>query len=413
MVKKAKNLVVGLDVGSTKVACCLGIQEEGITDILGYGLAPCLGLRRGIVVDIEETVSAISACLEEAERMSGFMIDNAFVGVGGAHIESENSRGVIAVSKADGEISEEDVARAVEAAKTVSLPPNREILHVIPKTFIIDGQEGIKDPVGMSGVRLEVEAHVIGVATGAIKNLTKCVFQSGISINELVFGPLALSKLLLSKKQKEIGTILIDMGAGTTSFAVFEEGDLIHSAVLPIGSSHITNDIAIGLRTSLEVAEKIKRDYGFCDPDQIAEKEIINLKKIDSNEEGEISKRYVAEIIEARISELFSMIKDELRKIDRDGMLPAGAVLTGGGSQLKGLVDVAKENLKLPAQIGVPILEFSGIVDKANNPVYAQAVGLMLWGIEEGGRGGYGKFAINNISNISKKIKDFIKQYLP
>ena len=410
MVKKIKNLVAGIDIGSSKVACCLGTHEEGMTEILGYGTVPCGGLRRGIVVDIEETVSSISACLEEAERMSGIMVENAFVGVGGAHIVSENSRGVIAVSKADGEITDEDVKRVVEAARTVSLPPNREILHVIPKTFIIDGQEGIKDPTGMSGVRLETEAHVIGVATGAIKNLTKCVYQSGITIDELVFGPLALAKLLLTKKQKEIGVVLIDIGAGTTSLAIFEEGNLINSGVLPIGSSHITNDIAIGLRVPLDSAEKIKKEYGFTDPAQVGDKEAINLSKIDKHEEGEASKKYVAEIIEARISELFQMIKDELRKIDRDGMLPAGAVITGGGCQLKGLVDSAKDNLKLPAQIGLPVMEFSGMVDKVNDPLYAQAVGLVLWG-QEGKPRSFTKRV--SFSQIPKKIKEFFKQYLP
>ena len=409
MPKRIKNLVVGLDVGTTKAVCCLGHHEAGVTEILGYGLAPCSGLRRGIVVDIEETVSAISACLEEAERMSGFLIDRAYVGVEGSHIESENSKGVIAVARADGEITENDAERVVEAARAVSLPPNREILHVIPKMFIVDGQEGIKDPVGMNGVRLEVEAHVVGVATGAIKNLTKCVFQSGTNIGELVFGPLALSKLLLSKKQKEIGVVLIDMGAGTTGVAVFEEGDLIHSAILPVGSAHITNDIAIGLRTSIEVAEKIKKELATCNPAQMAEREIINLSKIDKNEEGEVSKKYIAEIIEARLSEIFSMIKEELRKIDRDGMLPAGAVLTGGGSQLKGIVDEAKENLKLPAQVGLPALQLSGMIDKLEDPVYAQAIGLVLWGIEEGGKG----FPRVSVSNIPSKVKDFFKQFIP
>jgi len=410
MFKKSKSLVAGLDIGNSKIACCLGVQREGITDIVGYGSVPCLGLRRGIVVDIEETVSAISSCLEETERMSGFAVDSVYVGIGGTHIESEDSRGIVAVSKADGEINEDDVKRVINAARTVSLPPNREILHVVPKTFVVDGQGGIKDPVGLSGVRLEVEAHVIGVSTGAIKNLTKCVYQSGLHINELVFGPLALSKLLLSKKQKEIGVLILDIGAGTTSFGVFEEGDLIHSGVLPIGSSHITNDIAIGLRTSLDLAEKIKIEYGSCNPDSVAEKESIVLSKIDKNEEGEVSKKYVAEIIEARVSELFSMVRDELKSIERDGMLPAGVILTGGGSQLSGLVDAAKENLRLPAQLGVPILEFSGVVDKIDNPIYAQAIGLVLWGISGDSRQEYEKISV---SGVTKRLKDFIKQYIP
>lgn len=410
MLKRIKNLVFGLDVGTSKVACCLGTHQEGITDILGYSLVPCAGLRRGIVVDIEETVSAISAALEEAERMSGFMIDSAVVGVGGVHIESEDSKGIIAVSKADGEITEDDVKRVIEAARTVSLPPNREILHVIPKGFIVDGEEGIKDPVGMSGIRLEVEAHVIGVATGAIKNLTKCAYQAGISIDDLVYAPLALSKLLLSKQQKETGVLLLDFGAGTTSVSVFEEGTMIYSNVLPIGSSHITNDIAIGLRTSLDIAEKVKKEFGICDPNQVAEKEAIDLSKIDKTGEGEVSRKYVAEIIEARISELFSMVRDELRKIGRDGMLPAGVVLTGGGSQLNGLVDAVKEHLRLPAQIGFPVVSLSGMVDKIEKPVYAQAVGLLLWGIEE-----TPQFSLKHLDlkNLPQKIKDFIKQFLP
>lgn len=409
--KKGKDIIVGLDIGSTKVACCVGQHQEGITSIVGLGEAPCSGLRRGIVIDIEETVSAISASLEGAERISGLPIDHAFVGVGGAHIESENSKGVIAVSRADGEITENDVGRAIEAARAVSLPPNREILHVIPKMFIVDSQEGIKDPVGMSGVRLEVDAHVIGVATGAMKNLTKCIFQSGLDIDELVYDPLACSKLLLSKKQKEIGVVLIDFGAGTTSLAVFEEGDLIHSAVLPVGSAHITNDIAIGLRTSLDVAEKIKKEYGFTDPSQIPEKESINLSKIEKEEEGEVSKKYIAEIIEARISEMLSMTQDELRKIDRDGMLPAGVVLTGGGAKLKGLIDIVKDNLKLPAQVGLPIIEINKVVDKLDDPVYSTATGLVLWGIEEGKKGSI--LSLPKIGGVGSKIKDWFKQFIP
>ena len=407
MLKKIKNAISGIDIGTTKVACCVGRHEEGITEIMGYGTAPCSGLRRGIIVDIEETVSAISAAVEEAERTSGVLIENAYVGVGGTHIESGNSKGVIAVSRADGEITESDVERAVEAAKAVSLPPNREILHVIPKTFIIDGQEGVKDPVGMSGVRLEIDAHVIGVATGAVKNLTKCIYQAGLNINELVFGPLALAKFLLSKKQKEIGVTLIDFGAGTTSMAVFEEGNLIHTVVLPIGSGHITNDIAIGLRTSLEVAEKIKIEYGFSDSSLVADKEIVDLGKIDRNEKSEVSKKYIAEIIEARIAEILTMVKEELRKIDRDGMLPSGIVLTGQGSKLKGIVEQTKNTLKLPAQEGVGAVELSGMVDKIDSPVYSQTVGLILWG-SEGGKTTPIKF-----SSYPSKIKEFFKQFLP
>lgn len=412
-----QNVIVGLDVGTTKVAAAAGSYQENGIEVIGLAKTPNTGLRKGMVADIEETVSAISAVLEETERSAGIPLSSCFVGINGSHISSINSKGVIAVSRADGEITESDVERVIEASRAVAIPPNREILHVIPRSYIVDGQEGIKDPIGMTGIRLEVETHVISGSTSAIKNLTKCVTQAGLDIDGLVFSPLATAKILLSKKQKELGVALLDIGAGTTSMAVFEEGDIIHCGVLPVGSMHITNDIAIGLRISLEAAEKIKLKYGTSCAEKIRDSETIDLSNFEHGETEKAKRKYVAEIIEARLTEIFNMVKDDLKKIGKDGMLPAGIVLTGGGSQLEGLIDFAKNYLRLPAQIGLPMLEASGMVDKLDNPVYATSVGLLLWGLEDippGTKGlGFSKFNIPNMGGVVEKTKNFFKQFLP
>lgn len=408
-----QNVVVGLDVGTNKVAVCAGALSEGGVEVIGLAKAPNTGLRRGVVSDIEETVSAISAALEEAERMAGVPLSSCYVGIGGSQVTANKSKGVIAISRADGEITEADIERVIETSKTISIPPNREILHIIPQHYIVDGQERIKDPTGMSGIRLEVETNVISGSISAIKNLTKCVTQAGLDINGLVFSPLATSKITLTKKQMETGVILIDIGAGTTSFAVFEEGDIIHCNVLPVGSMHITNDIAIGLRISLDTAEKIKIKHGTSVAEKIRETETINLNNFDPQEDQKVSKKYVAEIIEARLTEIFSMIKDELKKINKDGMLPAGAIITGGGSQLQGLLEFAKDYLRLPAKHGHPTLEVSGMVDKIEDPVYATSVGLMLWGLEETPKGNSPKFKIPQMGGLVDKAKNIFKQFMP
>lgn len=408
----AKELIsVGLDIGSTKITTCVGKHDAGNVDIIGIGLATNQGMRRGVIVDIEETVSAISASLEEAERMAGFALRGATIGIDGAHIESTQSKGVIAVTRADGEISETDVDRVIQAARAIPNKPNREILHVIAKKFIIDGHDEVKDPIGMSGIRLEADAHVISTSTNALKNLQRCVEQSGIIPTEIIFSPLATSKILLSKRQMEIGVILIDIGASSTSYIIFEEGDIVHCGVVPIGSSHITNDIAIGLRTSIEIAEILKLKHGYALPDKVSEAEDIQLKSIDKKEDGVVSAKYISEIIEARLKEILLIIRQRLEEIDRDGMLPAGIILTGGGSKLEGIVELAKETLRLPAQVGSPIIEVSGLVDKLEDPVYATSVGLMLWAKEKPAS----SFSMDNssIGGLLEKAKHFMKQFMP
>lgn len=410
---KESNLSVGIDVGSTKVITCIGKFDNGVTDIIGMGKSTNQGVRKGVIVDIEETVSAISASLEEAERMSGVALQYAVVGISGPHIESSETKGVVAVSRTDGEISEQDTARAIDSVRITPSKPNREILHVIPKNFIIDGQEEIKDPTGMTGIRLEVNANVISSSTNAIKSLTRSLDQAGIRIQDIVFSPLATSKILLSKRQIDIGVLLIDIGASTTTYAAYEDGDLLMCGVIPIGSTHITNDIAIGLRTNIEIADTIKLKYGYAIPDKVSEKEEINLSKLDKNESSVASVKYVSEIIEARLNEIFLMIKDDLRKIDRDGTLPSGIVLTGGGAKIDGIVELAKSTMCLPVQVGKPIIEISGLVDKLDDPVYSTSIGLMLWGKDKVGGGNSFDFDVNGINGMVSKVRSIFKNFLP
>jgi len=402
------SIVVGLDVGTTKVAVCAGLIQEGLVRIVGFSKLPNAGMRKGVVVDVEDTVSAISSALEEAERMAGIPINSAYLNIGGNHITSTISKGVVAVARADGEITPSDVQRVVEAAKTVALPPNLEIIHVIPKFYTVDGQANIADPVGMSGIRLEVEAIVVGGSTSAINNLTKCVHQAGVEINDLVFSPLASSRFLVSKKQKELGVVLLDIGGGTTSLAIFEEGDLTHCSVIPVGSMHITNDIAIGLRTSLEIAEKIKTKFGSATPEKISEAERLNLSAFDPADTQKIERKYVAEIIHARLMEILSLVREELRKIGKDGMLPAGIILTGGGSKMEDLVELAKEELRLPVQIGSPVMTIEGLVDKLSDGVYSTSVGLLVYGLEENTAP-----RRYDTGGMIDKARNFLKQFLP
>ncbi len=381
MQHRPAHVSVGLDIGTSKIALCVGTLQDGVPTILGMSKSPSAGMRKGVVSDIEETISALSSALVAAERISGLQIQSAHVGVEGTHITTTNSKGVVAVSRPNSEITAEDTFRAIEAARAVALPPNQEILHILPKLFSVDGLEGAKDPVGMVGIRLEVETYIVGASTAAIRNMSRVVSSAGLQVDSIMFGPLAAANALLDKPQRENGVVLIDFGASTTSLIVFEEGDIIHATVLPIGSSHITNDIAIGLRTSLEIAERIKQDYAYALSADMSETEVIELSEIDPGEDTTTSRKYVCEIVEARLGELFSMIRDELRMIGREGMLPAGVVFTGGGARLSGLTDAAKDILQLPAQIGLPHATIGGLVDKLDDPLYATSVGLMLSGL--------------------------------
>lgn len=378
-----EKIIVGLDVGTCNIRMAVAqIKEDSSPQILAVGTAVSGGIRKGVVVDIEETVKNIKEALQMAERTSGMEIETAFVSVGGSHVTCRQSRGVIAVSRADGEISKEDKTRAINAAAAISIQPNREILHILPRRFSVDSQESIKEPVGMQGVRLEVDALIVEGSTPFIKNLIKCVREAGLDESGLLLAPLADSQAVLTKRQKELGVMLLDLGGGTSGLTVYEEGDIIHCQILPVGSMHITNDIAIGMRTSIEVAEKIKLQYGSVAP--ISKKEIIDLAKL-GEADGQISRHQVNEIIEARVSEILDLVAKELKKIDRAGLLPAGVVLVGGGAKLPGLVEMTKERLKLPVHLGYP-QGLEGVVDQVDDPGFATVCGLILSALNEEGR---------------------------
>ncbi|MDP3970145.1 MAG: cell division protein FtsA [bacterium] len=411
------DAITGLDIGSTTIRVAVGQVNPHDNDlhIIGAAEHPAEGINKGVITSIEDAVSSISGALDKVERMTGIPTERAFVSVNGGHILSQDSHGVVAVSKADGEIKDEDVTRVIEAAQTVATPPNYEILHVIPRQFNVDNQMGIKDPVGMTGIKLEADAQIILGLVSQIKNLTKCVYRTGTDIQDLVLGVLAASEAVLTKRQKELGVALVNLGGLTTSLMVFEEGDVIHTKILPVGAGHITNDIAIGLRTSVDIAEAIKTDYGSASPDDINKHEEIDLKDIDENEDGRVSRKEVAEIIEARLEEIFSMVNKELKAIDRHGMLPAGIVLTGGGSKLNGIVDVAKAQFYLPATIGAP-RQFKTAIDKIQDPVFATALGLVLWGQgmtspQGGGMSQLARFSA--VTDATSKMKKWFKSLLP
>lgn len=407
------KIVASLDIGSSKIRTVVGILEgdSSVPNIIGVGIAPSTGMRKGAVIDVEETINSISSSLEDAERMAGEPINHVFLGIGGNNIESLNSRGVIAVSQAQNEISEDDVDRVLEAAQAVTLPSNRRVLRIIPKTFTVDEQKGIKYPVGMTGIRLEVETHIVSGFEPVIKNIEKCVLQSGVDIDDIIPTCLSSAEAVLSKRQKELGTVVVDIGCGGTCVSVFEDGSTLHTAVVPVGGENVTNDLAIGLRTSIDTAEKIKIEYGSVIPEDVSDRETIDLSLISKIDTHSVSKKQVVEIIQARYHEIFVLVKEELARIHRDGMLPAGVVLTGAGSKIPGAIDLARETLNLPAQIGFP-QNYDGVVDKIDDPAYATAIGLLIWGSRFEGRHHSGLKGVSFKRSLSG-IKNWFKNLVP
>ncbi len=376
-----ERVIVGIDVGTTKICVLVGeLDRDGKLNIVGVGTCPSQGLRRGVVVNIEETVTSIAAALDRAERLSGKKIASAYVGIAGSHIESENSKGFVAISPSHRDIIQNDISRAIEVARAIPLTANREVIHVIPRGYVVDGQEGIKNPIGMSGFRLEVETHIITGSVSSIHNLIKCVHKAQVEIEDLVLEPLASSEAVLADGETELGVALVDIGGGTTDVAIFSDGAIWHTVVLPIGGNLITSDIAIGLRLPFAVAEELKITYGHCDPTTIADDDMIDLSQFMPDCNDLVPRKLLAEIIQARVEELFSMVHDELKKSGYDSLLPAGLVITGGTAELPGILEVAGQTLDLPARIGSP-LGLHGLADSINRPAYATAVGLLLWGM--------------------------------
>jgi len=414
------DIIAGLDIGSTSIRLVIGQKIPGINgdelQIIGAVSVPTAGVSRGIVNSIEETTSSISAVLEKAERLVGIPITKAWVSINDPHIKAERSKGIVAVGRSDGEINENDVNRAIEAARALAVPVNYEILHVIPIKFSVDNQGDIKDPIGMNGIRLEVEVLIVQGLSTQIKNLTKAIYRTGLEIEDLVLAPLAAAEAVISSKQKELGVALVNLGSSTTSLAVYEERNLIHTAILPIGAEHITADIAIGLRCPINLAERIKKEYGSAMAENFPEKDEIDISELVKEEEinddiDSISGKYVAEIISARVEEILEKVDNEFKKIDRSGMLPAGVIFVGGGAELDGLVELAKKKLRLPAAIGVA-KNINVVIDKVRNPEFLTALGLVIWGSHTDVEDTNNNFK-KNFDGLLNKTKGFFSKIMP
>ena len=377
-----QEIIVGLDIGTTKVcAVVAAVDDGGRINILGVGRSPSDGLTRGVVTNIDKTVRSIQNAIAEAESRSGIKIQSVIVGIAGDHIQSFQSRGVIAISGAENEITQADVNRLIEDTKRVALPSDRRIIHVIPQEFIIDGQDGVYDPVGMSGVRLEANVHIITGLVTAAQNIYKCVQRAGLHIRDMVLEPLASSYAVLEEEEKEVGVALLDIGGGTTDLAVFEDRTIRHTAVVPVAGNQVTNDIRKGLGVLTEQAEKLKCQHGFAYLPSVVDDEPITIPGIGGRPPLEIDKKLLAQIIQPRIEEIFEIVALEIKRSGYSRHLSAGAVLTGGGSLIKGAAELARDVLGMPVKIGIPGGFSGGLVREIENPMYATCVGLVLHGL--------------------------------
>jgi len=379
MTKKTdKNLIVGLDIGTSKVVAIVGeITPEGEIEIIGLGSHPSRGLKKGVVVNIESTVQSIQRAIEEAELMAGCQINSVYAGIAGSHIKSINSHGIVAIK--DREVSDMDLDRVIDAARAVAIPADQRILHILPQEFIIDEQEGIREPIGMSGVRLEAKVHLVTGAVGAAQNIIKCVRRCGLDVDDIILEQLASSYSVLTEDEKELGVCLVDIGGGTTDIAVFSDGAIKHTAVIPIAGDQVTNDIAVALRTPTQYADEIKIKYA-CALRQLANAdETIEVPSVGDRPPRKLSRQTLAEVVEPRYDELLSLVQAELRKSGFEDIIAAGVVLTGGSSKMEGVVDLAEEIFHMPVRLGSPQY-VSGLADVVSNPIHATGVGLLLFG---------------------------------
>jgi cell division protein FtsA len=369
---------VGLDIGTTKISCIIAdLDGTGELRVVGIGNAPSEGLRRGVVVDLEKTVNSIRRAVDEAERMSSIPVRSVYAGIAGDHIRSINSRGVIAVSRKDNEIASSDVIRVIEAAKAVAIPMDREIIHVIPQEFIVDDQDGIKDPIGMSGVRLEAEVHIITGAVTSAKNICRSIQRAGLKVQDLVLEPLASSHAVLGADERDLGVVLLDIGGGTTDVAVFFEGSIRHTAIVPFGGANVTNDIAIGLRTPIDKAEAIKIQHGCALAALVAASETVSVSGVGGRSDREISRHVLASMIEPRMEEIFALANKEVKKNHFAELLGGGVVLTGGTSLLPGVVELAEQVFEMPVRLGAPG-GLGGLSENVADPRFSTGVGLVL-----------------------------------
>ena len=415
-----------IDIGSSKITCLITTpsQDDAKINVVGVATVPSRGVRKGQIVNIEECVGAITDCVESAERMAGLGVDSAFVSISGEHIGSQNSHGLVAIRETDEEISGDDVFRVIEAARAVSLPSSREIIHVLPSEFVVDSQRGIKDPTGMSGVRLETEAHLITGLSPAIKNVTRCVSELGVSVVGLVFTGLASAEAVLTETDKELGVVLVDIGGGTTSICIYLEGSCVYSAVIPVGAKKISDDIAIGLQVSVDSAEKIKHYVSkpkvVRDEDDQKTTDDIDLTKLGLSEDvKKVSRKTIVEgIIRPRLNEMFAMVGQVIKQSGYEGQTPAGVVLTGGGSLTVNCTEACRRVLQLPAKIGLPS-GLSGMIEEISTPSSTTAVGLILYGYKRKDEVPSSGFNLSGMikgipgKKLASRVVEFIKSFLP
>ena len=377
MSKKGENLIVGLDIGTTKICAIVGTMTESGLDIVGIGSSPSRGMRKGVVINIEGTVTAIRKAIQEAELMAGCEINSVFAGIAGGHINGINSQGVIAIKSR--EVTSEDVRRVIDAAKAIAIPMDREVIHILPQEFIVDDQDGIKEPLGMNGVRLEVRVHIVTGAVASAQNIIKSCNKAGVAVGDIVLEQLSSAEAVLTQDEKDLGVALVDIGGGTTDFAIFERGSLWHTGVVAVGGDHFTNDIAVGLRTPIPDAERIKQKWGCCLTSMVGKDETIEVPSVGGREPRVLSRQLLAEILEPRVEEIFTLVNRELIKSGFENRISSGLVITGGSAILPGMPELAEQIFNLPVRRGVP-QGIGGLADVVNSPIYATGVGLVKYG---------------------------------
>ena len=394
--KSNRNLIVALDIGTSKIAALVGeVMADGQIEVIGFGTHPSNGLKRGVVVNIEATVQSIQRAVEEAELMAGCDIHSAVTGIAGSHVRSLNSHGIVAIR--DREVHQSDIDRVIDAARAVAIPADQKILHILPQEFIVDTQEGVREPLGMSGVRLEARVHIVTGAVSAAQNIVKCMKRCGIQVSDVILEQLASSHSVLTEDEKELGVCLIDIGGGTTDIAIFTEGSISHTAVIPIAGDHVTNDVAVALRTPTQNAEQLKIKYGSCLSEPIDLSDVIEVPSIAKRPSKKVQRKVLAEVIGARYEELFALVQAELRRSGFEELISAGIVLTGGASNMSGILELAETIFRMPVRLGVP-QNVGGLLDIRDNPSYATGVGLLIHGqatmtqstrfnVNRGGRG--------------------------
>ena len=405
---KKNSIVVGLDIGTSKVCAVVGEMTENGVDIIGVGSHASQGLRKGVVINIESTVNSVKKAIEEAGLMAGCEVHSVFTSISGAHIKAFNSHGIVAVKNK--EVTQRDLERVIDAARAVAIPMDRDVLHVLPQDYIIDDQDGIREPLGMSGVRLEAKVHIVTGAATSAQNIVKCCNRTGLSVAEIVLAPLAAATAVLTDEERELGVVLIDVGGGTTDIAIYHDGTVKHTAVIGIGGNHVTNDIAAGLRTPFNDAERIKQRYGSAKASMISADERVHVPSVAGKGAGSVSRQILCEIIEPRLDEIFELVQKEVAKSGFEGALTSGIVITGGSMLLPGAVEMAERSFGLPVRLGVPT-HVGGLVDIIGNPTYSTGVGLVLQGMKRHERAVYRVRDDKILSKVKHRMSDWLSEF--